>query len=252
MSSTAVSVLPGLAAQPGRRMHVGELRGGDRGGGEHVRAWTCTAAPARLPKNACTARSAQPLKSLPSTEWPVNGTTSSCASGIRAATCASVRRRRAQILRAGEDQRRHVRQRGRRGRRRGGVGPARAVGHQAVAERGARVERVEVARSAGARAGRRALPRAASPAGARAARGTASPRRWWSTNSASSIVLGLSSTRAADAARWGSAPLTAGAGAAADRGRGAAPTARRRAAARAAPGSGRRPRGCRAGRPRSA
>ena len=42
--------------------------------------------PARLAKNALTARSAQPLKSLPRTEWPVNGTTTSCAPGISAAT----------------------------------------------------------------------------------------------------------------------------------------------------------------------
>ncbi len=42
--------------------------------------------PTPPPKNAVTAWAAQPLKSLPITEWPVNGTTSSCASGISAAT----------------------------------------------------------------------------------------------------------------------------------------------------------------------
>src|ERR1041385_4112740 len=37
-------------------------------------------------KKAATAAAAHPLKSLPSTEWPVYGTVSSWASGIRAAT----------------------------------------------------------------------------------------------------------------------------------------------------------------------
>ena len=41
-------------------------------------------------KNADTAAAAQPLKSLPSTEWPVNGTSSSTAPGICAATCAAI------------------------------------------------------------------------------------------------------------------------------------------------------------------
>src|SRR2546429_9291433 len=40
-------------------------------------------------KNADTAAMAQPLKSLPSTEWPVKGTSSSCAPRICDATCAA-------------------------------------------------------------------------------------------------------------------------------------------------------------------
>ena len=41
-------------------------------------------------KNADTAAAAQPLKSLPSTECPVKGTSSSAAPGICAATCAAI------------------------------------------------------------------------------------------------------------------------------------------------------------------
>ena len=62
---------PGLAAQARRRVHVGEpsRRQGRRR--EHVRRGACTAARGAPAKNALTAACAQPLKSLPSTEWPV-------------------------------------------------------------------------------------------------------------------------------------------------------------------------------------
>ena len=58
----------------------------------------CTPAPP--PKNACTASSAQPLKSLPSTEWPVKGTTEQLRVRDLRGDAARVRGRRAQVLRA--------------------------------------------------------------------------------------------------------------------------------------------------------
>ena len=116
-------------------------------------------------KNAVTACAAQPLKSLPITEWPVYGTTSSCASGISAATRRALEVGRPQVLRAGEDQRRHVRQRARstaRGRR---VGPAGAGWDEAAVAARCSRRTGRSPRSAG-RAGRRGLRASACSPGA--------------------------------------------------------------------------------------
>ncbi len=156
----------------------------------------------------------------------------------------------AQVLGAGEDQRRHVRQ-----WRRGVGGAAEAsgqpaqVGTRLLLERGRRVERVEVRARQGMQSAERfgESRRRCAPS---AARGTAPPRTSSSRTALRRSPSSLLRPRGCSA-RSGSAPRRAVAGAAADRGRCAAPSAPRPAAARAAPGSGRPPRGCRAGPTRS-
>ena len=61
----------GLAAEAGGRAHIGELPGARSGSARRCPCSPCTAATGVPAKNAPTAASAQPLKSLPSTECPV-------------------------------------------------------------------------------------------------------------------------------------------------------------------------------------
>ena len=141
-----------------------------------------------------TARSAQPLKSLPSDRVAGERDDHQLRVRDQRGDAARVGGRRAQVLRAGEDQGRHVRAAAPAA---GGGGEASgqrgAVGDEAVAQRGARVERVEVPARL-ARAGARALRRAVLAASAERCQGNGVSSQVVSTNSASSIASELSST----------------------------------------------------------
>ncbi len=218
VSSTATSVCPALPAEAGGR--AARPRGcvgvsGVGANGSLAAGHGCTGLPA---KKALTAFEAQPLRSLPSTEWPVKGTTIELRVGDQRGDAPRVRGRRAQVLCAGEDQRRHVRQR----LLAGGGGEASGQPAQSSNEARCRAPwscRTGRSRRRAARAGRRALRQSASGLRRCAATGTAPPRTWSSKNSASSIP-GSGRPRCAPSARSGSVPRRAPAGAAAGRGRG--------------------------------
>ena len=199
-----------------------------------------TGAPA---KNAATACSAQPLKSLPSTEWPVNGTTCDLRVRDQRGDAAGVRGRRSQVLRAGEDQRGHVGQRARRRGRRRGVRPGGADRARGCCR--ARWSR-RTGRSRGAGWARRKASASASRVVGerrRAATGTGVSSQVVVTNSASSIPSEPSVRGRLRDAR--DQPLREQVQAQQRVGVVVERRAHgRRAAAPAAPGSGRRPAGC--------
>ena len=176
VSSTATSVRPGrppsLAGGLIRASSSASPASARAGRGSRRRAHR--AAPRRTPASAF---AAQPVRSLPITEWPVNGTTSSWASGIRAATrrrsrsaCAGpARRRRSASARSGAAPAAAAAamRRARRRRLRRGSASAVAASNGREVRGGLGVQERERFREPG-RCGC-----------ARAARGTAPPRRSW-------------------------------------------------------------------------
>ena len=146
---------PGPAAEPRRRADPREARRRHRRGARAGRGSRCMGPRPGRRRTRVRAFAAQPVRSLPITEWPVKGTTSSWASGISAATRARVRGGRAQILGAGEDQRRDVRERP--GRRWRGDAYGQAAHGSTRLERSAvrRVEGREVAGRLGVQVGKR-------------------------------------------------------------------------------------------------
>ena len=235
MSSTATSVSPGPAGEPARGAHPAEPRGVSGVGAKRlaVEAQGATVCPEK--KLADGVRSAHSLRSLPSTEWPVKGTTSTSGVRDRGRHLARVGGRRAQVLGARQDQRGHVRQRAFGGRRGRGVGPRRSR-LPARLERvgGGGVEGVEVAAGLGL-AGRRGLRPAGWPRRRCATTGTGVSSQVVVANSASSTSSVLSTWPVRSAAS-GSGPRRGRAGAAAGRGRRSAPSARPPAAAPAGRG----------------
>ena len=169
-SSTAASVRPGLPAQPRRRVHVGELARRDGSGREQVRASAvhgCTGAPA---KNALDRRLRAAAEVA--AEHRVAGVRDDEQLRVRDLRGDRAARRRSACAGPGAPERISVGTFGSapaRRRRRRGVGPGGAHRHEAVGQRGRRVERVEVGRRQRAqraerfgqarRAGGAALPR---------------------------------------------------------------------------------------------
>ena len=89
MSSTAISVRPGLPPRPGGGLIADSLRG-VTGVGASTSCAPVHGATAVPAKKLSSAFAAQPVRSLPTTEWPVKGTTSTVAPGIRAATSSAL------------------------------------------------------------------------------------------------------------------------------------------------------------------
>ena len=145
------------------------------------------------------------------------------------------RGRGAEVLPAGEDQRRHVGERCLRRRRGRGVGPRRARRDEAAAQRRDLVERREVDSPAGP-SGRPRLRPAASLPGSCAATGTAPPRRSSRRTALRRFPRRRRRSRGRSA-RSGSGPPRAPGASAAGRIRRAAPSGWPPAAAPAAPGS---------------